>query len=93
MTTRQAILKTAVTKSQFVLLIQSILQLIGLLQFDYAGHSFRTGAATTVVSLGIEDSMIQTLGRWHSAAFLQYIHMPKEQLAAISGVLATSVPH
>lgn len=85
--------KTAVTKSQFVLLIQSILQLIGLPQFDYAGHSFRIGAATTAVSLGIEDSMIQTLGRWHSAAFLQYIRTPKEQLAAISGVLAMSVPH
>ena len=84
--------KTAVTKSQFISRFRSILQLIGLPQFDYAGHSFRIGAATTAASLGIEDSMIQTLGRWHSAAFLQYIRTPKEQLAAISGVLATSVP-
>ena len=36
---------------------------------------------------------IQTLGRWHSAAFLQYIRTPKEQLAAISAMLATSSPH
>ncbi len=34
------------------------------------GHSFRIGAATTAVVVGIADSSIQTLGRWQSAAFL-----------------------
>ena len=84
--------KTALTKAQFVSRIRAILQLLGLPHCDYAGHSFRIGAATTAASMGVEDSMIQTLGRWHSAAFLQYIRTPKEQLAAMSAVLATSSP-
>ena len=82
--------KSALTKSQFVSRFRSMLQLLGFPQNDYAGHSFRIGAATTASSLGIEDSMIQTLGRWHSAAFLQYIRTPKEQLAALSATLASS---
>ena len=65
--------KVALSKHQFVTCIRSILQLLGLLQFDYAGHSFRIGAATTVATAGVEDSMIQTLGSWQSAEFLQYI--------------------
>ena len=80
--------KTALTKSQFVSRFRSTLQLLGFPQDDYAGHSFRIGAATTAASS--LDSMIQTLGRWHSAAFLQYIRTPKEQLAALSATLASS---
>ena len=34
---------------------------------NYAGHSFRIGATTTAASSGIEDSTIQTLGRWQSS--------------------------
>ena len=36
----------------------------------------------------VEDSMIKTLGRWQSAAFLQYIRSPKTPLAAVSRTLA-----
>ena len=73
--------KSALTKSQFVSRFWATLQLLGFPQNDFAGHSFRIGAATTASSMGIEDSMIQTLGRWHSAAFLQYIRTPKEQFS------------
>ena len=45
-----------------------------------------------MAKVAVEDSMIQTLGRWQSTAFLQYIPTPKEQLAALSTVLANSVP-
>ncbi len=79
----------AITKPWFVTQIREILQKAGLPQQDYAGHSFRIGAATSAALAGVEDSTIQTLGRWHSTAFLQYIRMPKEQLAALSGVLAS----
>ena len=77
-----------ITKAWFTSEVRQILNSIGLPQHQYAGHSFRIGAATTAALAGIEDSTIQTLGRWHSAAFLQYIRMPKEQLAALSSVMA-----
>ena len=75
------------TKSWFVTQIRDILSSIGLPQSDYAGHSFRIGAATTAAMVGVEDSTIQALGR---SAFLQYIRMPQGQLAAISHQLATA---
>ena len=82
--------KRAFTKSQFISEIRSILNMVGLPQHHYAGHSFRIGAATSAALAGVEDSTIQALGRWHSAAFLQYIRMPREQLASLSSVLASS---
>ena len=77
-----------VAKPWFVEESRHILSVIGLPQQQYAGHSFRIGAATTAALAGVEDSMIQTLGRWHSSAFLRYIQTPKERLAAVSAVLA-----
>ena len=81
----------AVSKAWFVGEMRGILQSLGLPQHQYAGHSFRIGAAITAALAGVEDSTIQTLGRWHSAAFLQYIRMPKERLAAVASTLAAQV--
>ena len=78
------------TKGWFVGQLRVILSAAGLPQLDYAGHSFHIGAATAAALAGVEDSTIQTLGRWHSSAFLQYIRMPREQLASISLVMARS---
>ena len=68
---------TAITKQKFTKRIRDILNSLGLQHDHYAGHSFRIGAATTAAVAGVEDSTIQTLGRWHSAAFLQYIRTPQ----------------
>ena len=57
---------------------------------NYSGHSFRIRAATTAAHCGIEDSLIQTLGRWKSAAYLSYIRIPREQLAAIAARLVAN---
>ena len=54
----------------------------------YSGHSFRIGAATTAASVGIEDSLIKTLGRWESAAYLLYVRVPRDKLASVSKRLA-----
>ena len=54
--------KRAFTKSQFVSEMHSILNMAGLPQHHYAGHSFRIGAVTSAALAGVKDSMIQALG-------------------------------
>ena len=76
----------AIIKS-FALDHRDLLQSLGFPAHHYAVHSFRIGAATTAGLVGMEDSMIQTLGRWHSAAFLRYIWTPKGHLANASASL------
>ena len=51
------------------------------------GHSFRIGAATTAARMGLEDSLIQTLGRWQSSAFLRYFRTSGQVLALTSAHL------
>ena len=75
-------------KAWFVEQLRGILSAVGLPQQHYAGHSFHSGKATTAALIGVEDSTIQTVGRWHSAVYLQYISMPSEQLASLSSVLS-----
>lgn len=55
---------------------------------DYAGHSFRIGAANTAVAMGLEDTMIQAMGRWRSDVYLSYIRLNRQKLARVSGALA-----
>ena len=72
------------TRAALVVHLHSALQQSGFDAVSYNGHSFRIGAATTAAKCGIEDSMIQTLGRWKSAAYLAYIKIPPQQLTSIS---------
>ena len=80
--------KTPLTKANFTSKIREVLNAIGLPQQDFAGHSFRIGAATAAVRAGLEDSTIRMLGRWSSSAFLTYIWTPREQLATLSTTMA-----
>ena len=78
------------TKAKFTNKIRQSLHGIGVQEGQYAGHSFRIGAATTAAGAGIEDSTIQMLGRWTSHAFLRYIRTPRAQLASFTQRLATA---
>ena len=42
--------------------VREALRRAGLISTDYAGHSFRIGAATTAAQKGVQDSLIKTLG-------------------------------
>ena len=79
---------TPLTKARFT---QKFRQLLTQAKFDcslYAGHSFRIGAATTAAARVVEDSLIQTLGRWKSSAYLVYVRLSVHSLAALSSRLA-----
>ena len=72
------------TKNRFITKFRSALTQAGIDSSLYSGHSFRIGAASTAAANGVEDSLIQILGRWKSSAYLAYIKIPSENLAAIS---------
>jgi len=76
------------TRAFLVSHLQTALSQAGIDSSQFNGHSFRIGAATTAAQKGLEDSLIQTLGRWKSAAYKLYIKIPQAQLADISRVLA-----
>ena len=62
-------------KSQFVSKVRSVPLAANLPATDFAGHSFRIGAATTAATAGLDDSTIQTLGRWKSSSYLLYVRL------------------
>ena len=76
------------SKTKFVEHVRSALMLANLPAHLYAGHSFRIGAATTAATAGVEDSTIQTLGRWQSSSYLLYIRMDPRHMASLSSNLA-----
>ena len=80
------------TKAAFVCAIRRALAELGLPAKQFAGHSFRIGAATAAAQAGLEDSTIQALGRWSSAAFLLYIHTRREQLSHLTSRIAGAQP-
>lgn len=73
---------TPLKKSTFVVEVRKATQQAGLEAQGYAGRSFCIGAATAAAQAAIEDSLIQTLGQWNSAAFLGCIRTLPQQLEA-----------
>ena len=76
------------TRPYFVNRVTRALATNGIDSTKYSGHSFRIGAASTAAARGVEDSLIQTLGRWKSNSYLLYVRIPRERLALITPLLA-----
>ena len=72
------------SRFRFVERIRAALARSGLDHLKYAGHSFRSGAATTAAQCGLNDATIKLLGRWQSCAYLLYVK---------TRPLVTSWPH
>ena len=53
----------------------------------YSGHSFHIGVATTAAERGVQDSLIKTMGRWESSAYLLYICTPRDTLCSVAKTL------
>ena len=62
--------------------IKQVLAHYGVSTVGTTGHSFCIGAATAAAQAGLEDTMIQTLGRFHSTAFLRHIRTPVSVLVS-----------
>lgn len=77
------------SRDRLVTSLTQALRAAGVDAAHYSGHSFRIGAATAAAKAGVPDSLIQTLGRWKSSAFMSYIRTPKEILSAASVSLAS----
>ena len=75
------------SRSSLVRKMRQALSIAGINPETYNGHSFRIGAATTAATKGIEDALIQTLGRWQSTAYLRYVKIPRDQLASVPQAL------
>ena len=70
--------------------MREVLQKVGIDCSKYSGHSFRIGAATTAAAVGIQDSLIKTMGRWESVAYQLYVRTPRDQLTAVAGTLVAA---
>ena len=80
----------ALTRPCLVSAVRKALAEAGLTPEDYAGHSFRIGAATTAAACGVPVDTIMTLGPWKSQAYQLYIRLPREQLMGISRTIASA---
>lgn len=80
--------KDALTSETRQLLSQS-----GFTSSQYAGHSFRIGAATTAASVGLPPWLIKTLGRWSSDCFERYIRCPQPLILEVSHKLVKDSYH
>ena len=79
---------TALTRDALIRQLRSALSQFDVDISQYSGHSFRIGAATTAAAVGLEDSLIKTLGCWQSTACQLYMRLPHDRLASISKKLS-----
>ena len=67
----------------FAVLVGGAPSCAGFKPEDYAGHSFRIGAATMAAACGVPVDTIKTLGRWKTQAYQLYVRLPRKQLARL----------
>jgi hypothetical protein len=57
----------------------------------FTTHSFRTGAASWLGAVGVEDAEVQALGRWSSRAFEEYLRLPRTKRKEVAKALGRLV--
>ena len=71
------------TKDALTAETRQLLSHLGCQASDYAGHSYRIGAATAAASAGLPSWFVKILGRWSSDCYERYLQFPR---AVLSGV-------
>ena len=65
-----------VTFAKFRSVLSTSLAFLQLPTDLYTPHSFRIGACTQAVMLGVSTDKVQAMGRWRSRAYQRYIRLP-----------------
>lgn len=68
------------SRDTFLALLRNLLDRLGYDNCKFSGHSFRIGAATSAAAAGVEDHIIQCLGRWSSDCYIRYIRVNSKVL-------------
>ena len=75
------------TKDLLISETRRLLDLAGFNSSNFAGHSYRIGAATTAASVKLPQWLIKTLGRWSSDCYERYIQVPQSTLSNVAAAL------
>ena len=67
---------------------RQLLSQAGFQASNFAGRSYRIGAATTTASAKLPSWLIKTLDCWSSDCFERYIQTPPPTLLSVSATLA-----
>ena len=76
------------TKQALTLESRKLLAQAGFNASNFAGHSYRIGAATTAAAAKLPSWLIKTLGRWSSDCYERYIQTPSSTLLNVAATLA-----
>ena len=71
--------------------IASILQSAFPRENNINTHSFRIGGASAAASMGVQDTVIQILGRWSSDCFRQYIRITDRDMCLYQQLMANGL--
>jgi len=73
-----------ITKAGLTSETRQLLSMSGFQPSQYAGHSYRIGAATTSASVDLPPWLIKTLWRWSSDCYERYVQCPHSLLSGVS---------
>ena len=65
------------TRGFFLDMLSTACQQAGFCPEGFSGHSFQVGAATVCARKNIAEHFIQTMGRWSSSSYKEYIRVDK----------------
>ena len=68
------------SRQTFITQLKNSLSYAGYSDAQFSGHSFRIGACTSGAAGGVEDHLLQVLGRWKSSCYTRYIRTHKSTL-------------
>lgn len=68
---------TPLSRFQFIAIFRKCLEGLQVSVGDYGSHSFRIGAATEAVRLGLPQEVVKRIGRWESQRFLGYVRLSR----------------